>query len=98
MKIDRVIVSTTSHKNYINFWPIVSKSWKNLGIIPTLIYTSNKKIKFDSEQDVLNINVRGIDPIFTAQNARLLVPSLYPNDVCLTSDIDIMPLSKNYFF
>tara|TARA_B110000008_G_scaffold129877_1_gene132135 strand:- start:2424 stop:3167 length:744 start_codon:yes stop_codon:yes gene_type:complete len=98
MKIDRVIVSTTSHKNYINFWPIVSKSWKNLGITPTLIYTSNKKIKFDPKEDVININVSEIDPIFTAQNSRLLVPSLFPNDVCLTSDIDIMPLSKNYFF
>ena len=64
MKIDRVIVSTTSHKNYINFWPIVSKSWKNLGITPTLIYTSSKKIKFNSEQEVLNINIDGIEQKF----------------------------------
>lgn len=98
MKIDRVIVSTTSHKNYFNFWPIVSNSWKNLGIKPTLIYTSNKKKKFDSEQDVLNLNIDGLDPIFVAQSSRLLVPSLFPNDVCLISDIDIMPLSKSYFF
>lgn len=98
MKIDRVIISTTSHKKYLDFWPIVSKSWQNFGVVPTLIYTSNKKIKFDPQYEVININIKEIDPIFAAQNSRLLVPSLFPNDVCILSDLDIMPLSKKYFF
>jgi len=35
--------------------------------------------------------------VFLAQNLRLLIPALYPEDVCILSDIDMMPLSKKYF-
>ncbi len=98
MKIDRVIISTTDHKKYIDFLPIVSKAWKTMGIKPTLVYTGKKQIKFDPSIETLNFSYKNINPIFVAQNIRLLVPSLYPNEVCILSDIDIMPLSKKYFF
>ncbi len=97
MKLDRVIISSTNHRNYINFWPIVSKSWKNIGIQPTLIYTSSEQIDFASEDDVIPINIEGVNPIFSAQTVRLLVPALFPDEVCILSDIDIMPLSHDYF-
>lgn len=98
MKIDRVIISSTKHKNYIDFWPIVSKSWRNIGVKPTLIYTSNKKTELTEKEDVISIHIDEINPVFIAQNIRLLAPVLFPDEVCILSDIDIMPLSKNYFF
>ena len=98
MKIDRVIISSTNHKNYIDFWPIVSKSWKKLEINPTLIYTSDNDFSFDDNEEVIPLVVEEVDPIFVAQNIRLLAPALFPNEVCILSDIDILPLSKNYFF
>ena len=97
MKIDKVIVSSTKHRNYIDFWPIVAKAWKNLGIEPILIYTSSKKHKFHGDDSIINFHVKGVDPVFTAQNIRVLMPALFPNSVCLTSDIDILPLSGDYF-
>ena len=97
MKIERVIISSTKHKNYIDFWPIVSKAWKNIGVKPTLIYTSNKKTSISEKEDVISIHIDKINPVFTAQNIRLLAPVLFPDEVCILSDIDIMPLSKNYF-
>ena len=98
MKIERVIISSTKHKNYIDFWPIISKAWKNIGVKPTLIYTSNKKTSMSEQEDVISIHIDKINPVFTAQNIRLLAPVLFPDEVCILSDIDIMPLSKNYFF
>jgi|TARA_Y100000389_G_C17440456_1_gene508255 hypothetical protein len=97
MKIDKVIVSSTKHKSYIDFWPIVKKAWKNIGIEPILVYTSPKKIKFKNHEGIINFHVEGIDPVFTAQNIRLLLPILFPKSICLTSDIDILPLSAKYF-
>src|SRR3990167_1142382 len=32
-----------------------------------------------------------------AQVIRLLLPALYPNDGCLISDIDMIPLQRDYF-
>ena len=83
MKIDKVIVSSTKHRNYIDFWPIVAKAWKNLGIEPILIYTSSKKHKFHGDDSIINFHVKGVDPVFTAQNIRVLMPALFPNSVCL---------------
>ena len=47
---------------------------------------------------VISIHIDKINPVFTAQNIRLLAPVLFPDEVCILSGIDIMPLSKNYFF
>lgn len=107
MNINRVILSSNESKEYLNFWPIVSNAWLNLGIKPTLIYTgisepkkplllsSNKEKKISSE--IIYINIPELDSAFVAQNIRLLAPALFPNDVSLISDIDDMPLSKKYF-
>lgn len=43
MKIDNVILSSNDSKTYLDFWPIVSKAWKNIDIEPILIYTGKKK-------------------------------------------------------
>tara|TARA_Y100000768_G_C23832820_1_gene612236 strand:- start:75 stop:800 length:726 start_codon:yes stop_codon:yes gene_type:complete len=94
MKIDRVILSSNESKEYLDFWPIVSLAWKKIGIEPTLIYTGKIPVKFEN---VININLPNIDSAFLAQNVRLLAPSLFPDEVVIISDIDDMPLSKNYF-
>ena len=36
MKIDKVILSSNDSKTYLDFWPIVSKAWKNIDIEPIL--------------------------------------------------------------
>ncbi len=96
MRIDRVILSSNESKKYLDFWPIVSSAWKEIGIEPTLIYTGKKEFSNDNE-NIINFYIKGINSAFVAQNIRLLAPSLFPDDVCLISDIDGMPLSKSYF-
>tara|TARA_B100000282_G_scaffold284651_1_gene249416 strand:+ start:751 stop:1482 length:732 start_codon:yes stop_codon:yes gene_type:complete len=96
MRIDRVILSSNESKKYLDFWPIVSSAWKQIGVEPTLIYTGKKELSNNNE-NILNFYIKGINSAFVAQNIRLLAPSLFPDDVCLISDIDNMPLSKSYF-
>lgn len=95
MKIDTVILSSNDNPDYINFWPIVSKAWKTMGIEPILIYTGQKKIELSG--NIIYFDSRKLNSAFVAQNIRILIPSLLKNRVCLVSDIDNMPLSKKYF-
>ncbi len=94
MKINKVIISSTVDKNYLDFWPIVKKAWESLDIEPILFLVTKKDIP---DLDCNTFHIDKINDVFTAQNLRLLVPSLYPDDVCMISDIDMMPLSKKYF-
>jgi len=96
MKIDKVILSSNDSKTYLDFWPIVSKAWKNIDIEPILIYTGKKKFPY-CKDGVFHFNYKKINSAFVAQNIRLLAPSLFPDDICIISDIDNMPLSKSYF-
>lgn len=100
MKIDRVILASNSHKNYIEFWPIVAKAWRHFGVQPTLLFIGDDDSDVDSSiGDIVRIpQIEGLDTAFIAQNSRLLCPALFPNDISVISDIDNMPLSKEYYF
>ena len=45
MKLDKVILSSDDNPDYLEFWPIVSEAWRNIGIEPILFYTGKNKIK-----------------------------------------------------
>ena len=47
MKIDKVILSANENKDYVDFWPLVSKAWERIGIEPILIYTGKDKPQID---------------------------------------------------
>ena len=34
MKLDKVILSSDDNPDYLEFWPIVSEAWRNIGIEP----------------------------------------------------------------
>lgn len=94
MKITKAIITSTFNKKYLDFWPMVKKSWECLGVEPVLYIISNKKSKY---KEAINFWIDGINPIFLSQNARLVLPHFHSEDICIISDIDIIPLSKNYF-
>lgn len=100
LRLDRVILATDANPDYIEFWPIVSKAWKEVvGIKPTLALIASSDIEIDeSLGDVIRFEpIEGIPTSFQAQVIRLLLPVLYPNDGCILSDIDMIPLKKSYF-
>lgn len=100
MKIDYVIVSCDDNPTYFDFWDVVKKLWFELvGIKPILVHiTDNDEIVNYGDYIIHNIkSVEGVDTGFQSQVARMYVTKFYKNYVCLTSDIDMLPLSKNYY-
>lgn len=100
MTIDRVILSVNDNPDYMEFWPIVAKAWSKIGVKPTLALIGNENVTVDeSLGDVVRFKPIPIIPTsFQARTIRILLPSLFENDVCITADIDDIPLSKSYYF
>lgn len=96
----RVILAADANRTYIEFWPIVAKAWKErIGIQPTLALIADDVVQVDeSLGDVIRFKpLPGIPSSFYSQIIRLLIPILYPNEVCILSDIDMLPISKVYY-
>lgn len=94
MKIDKAIVASTENSKYLDFWPVVKKAWERLDIEPILYLITDKKSKIT---DAKSFNIPSINSVFLSQTLRLLAPSLYKNDTCIISDMDMIPLSREYF-
>jgi len=100
MKIDYVIVSSNENPYYLDFWPIISKVWKEkFNITPVLGLISDEESEFqESEYGIVKKfkSVNGIDTGLQSQIVRLFLPKML-NGYCLISDIDMIPLSVKYF-
>ncbi len=100
MKLDRVILSTDANPDYIQFWPVVAKAWKKLtGVRPTLALIADANVQIDeSLGDVIRFEpIPGVPTSMYAQAVRLLLPALFPDDTCIVSDIDMLPMTRSYF-
>lgn len=98
--IDRVILGCDANPLYLEFWPIVAKTWKEIvGIKPTLALIASKDVIIDeSLGDVIRFEpIPGIPTSFQAQTIRLLLPAYFENEVCIISDMDMIPLQRSYF-
>ncbi len=103
MKIDRVILASDSHINYLPFWKYAAKSWARLGIKPTLFLIDNNNvddINVDTELgDVYRLNCGdNMHTAFVSQCIRLLCPAMFLDESVIIADIDHFPLSYKYFF
>ena len=100
LKLNRVILATDANPDYIEFWPIVAKAWKEIvGLKPTLALIAHDDIEIDETLgEVLRFKpLDGIPTSFQAQVIRLFLPALFPDDGCILSDIDMIPLNTTYF-
>jgi len=98
MKIDRVILASDENPLYIQFWPLAARAWSLLGIKPTLFLISESMEVDETVGDVIRIKpIPGVPTPMQAQCIRLLGPTMFTDEICATSDIDMMPLSESYF-
>ena len=101
MKIDIAIHSSDSNPYYLDFWPIVSKIWKvKFGVTPLLVYIDeNHDIPIDETYGIVvkMKPVEGVPLYIQCCWVRFWIPSQYPDKICMTSDIDMLPISKRYF-
>jgi hypothetical protein len=97
MKI-KVIHSCDDNPYYLNFWLPVSKVWKEkFNITPVLVHIGNKSPD-KKYGEVHTIEPNSKLPIHTqAQLARIWYPMHEPDTLWITSDIDMFPMSIQYW-
>lgn len=95
----QVIHSCDDNPYYLDFWPLVSKVWKEyIGFTPVLIHVGETTNISTEYGEVHHIPVDKSLPVHTqAQLARLWYPSNEPDTLWVTSDIDMFPMSKKYW-
>ena len=98
-ELKRVILATNNNPNYIQFWPIVAPLWQAMGIRPTLALIAYEDCPIDTTLgDVIRFDpIPNVAESTQAQTIRLLLPALFPDDICIISDIDMLPVSQSYF-
>lgn len=100
MKIDYAILSTNEKPLYKDFWPVVKPVWVDyIKIKPILIIISDVDEVVDhGDYIIFKINqIKGVDTGLQSQIARMWITKFYPNEVCLISDIDMLPMNEDYF-
>lgn len=100
LKLDRAIIACDANPKYLEFWPIVARAWsKIIGIRPTLILVADDSVQVDETLgDVYRFRPTPHIPTwFQAQNLRLLFPVKFPNEICIISDMDMLPLARAFF-
>lgn len=101
MNIDYVIVGCDENPLYLDFWPLVSKIWKTkIGITPVLgLITNEDSDLIETEYGLIKKfkQINGISSSLQSQIVRLFLTK-FLNGYSLISDIDMIPLSKDYFF
>lgn len=98
--IDIVTLSCNEDPMYWEFWNPVSKQWKEeFGIHPVLFYYGKENSLLSNEHGsiVYHDVVDGIPDYVAATWGRFWVTKFFPNKMCLISDIDMFPLSREFF-
>jgi hypothetical protein len=100
MKIDYAIVASDSNPMYLDFWPTVRDLWvKLIKIKPILVLISDKDLVTDNGDHIIH-EVKAVDghsTAFQSQVVRMFITKYYSDSICITSDIDMLPLSHDYF-
>jgi hypothetical protein len=95
----RVILACDENYMYIQFWELIAWHWKHFHHIqPTLFFIGSSSAPISrSNGDVIVFNpLPGIPTSFMAQVIRLLGPAMFPNDICIVSDIDLFLLNRDF--
>lgn len=101
MKLDYVIVSSDDNQMYLPFWDVIRPVIiKRLNVKPILVKISDKDKISIYDQHIVH-ELKAIDNLntgFQAQISRLFVTKFYSENVCMTSDIDMLLINKEYFY
>ncbi len=98
MKIDYVVISSDD-SHYLDFYEPVAQTWKKLGFKTILLHITEEDRAEETEYGIYQ-KVKRVGKYPTgwqAQLVRLYARKMFPNSNLLLSDIDMVPLSAEYF-
>lgn len=97
--IDYVIISSDDNPTYKDFYEIVSKKWLDLGFKTYFINITDEEKILKNDYGVIH-KIKKLDFVpesFQSQVVRLYASNFIDSKNILISDIDMLPLSGNYF-
>lgn len=105
MKIDLVLTACNNNSYYYNLFPYTFKVWKkrfNLDLYMIFIFDDDINsipdiLKPYKDFIILFKPIPNINTSYIAQVIRILYPCLIPDKNILITDVDIIPISHNYF-
>ena len=101
--IDKVIFAVDDNPLYADFWPIQAKLVKEiLKSEPVLFHiTDNDSDFFDDGNGIVKrinkSNCPDIESSFQSQVIRMYGTKYFPEETCLTADIDMLMIDSDYF-
>ena len=103
LRLETALVASDLTPRYLDLWPLARKAWREIvGLDATLVLVaehSKVPAALLSDPDVhVYEPAEHLHPAFQAQCIRLLYPALMETDgAVVTSDVDMLPLSADYF-
>ena len=101
MKIDIVLTACNMSNHYLSLFPLVIKVWKKkFNIDCYLILVADNiptNLQQYQQQIILFKPIENIHTAFIAQVIRILYPALFENKNVMITDVDIFPISYDYF-
>lgn len=100
MKIQYALMSCNSEMDYLGYWPLAAAAWRKLGITPVLFFIRDSDTVKPPPADGIVHEMEPLPDVEMAVQftwARLWGAQRYPDDVVIVSDIDTLPLSRDYF-
>jgi hypothetical protein len=96
--IDYVIISSDDNPMYKDFYPIIAKRWHDLGFKTYYVNITDKNSIEKNEWGYLH-NIKALDFVSTAFQSQVvrLFCSKFIDGNLLMSDIDMLPINKDYF-
>jgi hypothetical protein len=101
MKLSCALVACNDNPHYLQFWPIVKKAWWDIVGIPCIMIYVAETIPNSLKTDSAVIHfqpIQGWPTATQAQVIRLLYPALLKGSGAIVlSDMDILPMQRNFF-
>lgn len=101
MKIDFVLTAGNLNHHYLQLYPLISKVWKtrfDLDCYLILIAEEIPEYLLEYKEFIILLKpFENLNDIYVAQVIRILYPALYPDKTILITDLDILPVNKDYF-
>jgi len=100
MIIDKIIFAVDDNPKYSGLWEINSEICKKvLGITPVLFHITEEDSDFYEDKYGIVKKVKRLSNHstgFQSQIYRMYGTKYFPNEVCVTSDIDMLTINKSY--
>lgn len=91
----KILLSCNDNPDYRNYWPVVRWMWQYLGYEPRLYHVSEDSC-FKDDPLVTVVEPLDYHDVAQSQIARIWGCLHFPDEVCVTADMDLFLLQRNY--